>query len=120
MKVEKRTITRGIFTYIRKNKLESAFSNLEVKMSIYLTLLVTNCSAERSFSALKRIKTDMRTTMEKENLNSLMLLRTQNDITMETDYNDIINDFAMLKARRKPSTMTVTQLLRCLKVNIVR
>ncbi|GFV68042.1 dimer_Tnp_hAT domain-containing protein [Trichonephila clavipes] len=113
MKVEKIT-TRGIFTCIRKNKLESNLTNLEVEMSIYLTLPVTNCTAERSFSAFKRIKTEMKTTMENEKLNSLMLLCTQNDITMEIDYNNIINDFAMMKARRKLSTMTVTQLLRYL------
>ncbi|GFV95314.1 dimer_Tnp_hAT domain-containing protein [Trichonephila clavipes] len=73
MKVEKITTTRGIFIYVRKNKLESTFPNLEVEMSTYLTFPVT---AERSFSALKRIKTDMRTTMENEKLNSLMLLCT--------------------------------------------
>ena len=40
--------------------------------------------------------------MENEKLNSLMLLCTQNDITMKIDYNDVINDFAMIKAQRKP------------------
>ncbi|GFX33924.1 hypothetical protein TNCV_911281 [Trichonephila clavipes] len=50
--------------------------------------------------------------MENNMLNTLMLLRTQNGITMEIDYNDVINDFAMIEARRKPfcytTTMTVT------------
>ncbi|GFV81334.1 dimer_Tnp_hAT domain-containing protein [Trichonephila clavipes] len=58
MKVEKVT-TRGIFTYVKKSKLESTFPNLEVEMSIYLTLPVTNCTTERIFSALKRIKTEL-------------------------------------------------------------
>ncbi|GFY20502.1 hypothetical protein TNCV_211341 [Trichonephila clavipes] len=39
--------------------------------------------------------------MEKEKLNSWMLLCTLNDIEVEIDYNDIINNFAMTKARRK-------------------
>ncbi|GFX75519.1 hypothetical protein TNCV_4714261 [Trichonephila clavipes] len=44
----------------------------------------------------------MRSTVEKGKLKGLMLLCTQNDITMEIDYNDVIDDFAMMKARRKP------------------
>lgn len=102
MKVGKITRTRDIYTYIKKNNLESTFPNLEVAMRIYLTIPVTNCTAERSFSALKRIKTEMRSTMENKKLNSLMLLCTQNDITMGIDYDGVINDFAMIKARRKP------------------
>lgn len=98
MKVEEIT-TRGIYSYIKKNKLESTLPNLEVAMRIYLTLPVTNCTAERCFSALKRVKTE---TMENDKLNSFMLLCTQNDMTMDIDYNDVINDFAMIEGRRKP------------------
>ncbi|GFU03432.1 uncharacterized protein TNCV_11991 [Trichonephila clavipes] len=56
----------------------------------------------KAFLPLKRVKTELRSTMEKEKLNNLMLLCTQIDKTMETDNNDVINDFAMIKARRKP------------------
>ncbi|GFW58278.1 uncharacterized protein TNCV_2634521 [Trichonephila clavipes] len=38
----------------------------------------------------------------KEKLKSLMLLCTQHGNTMDNDFNDVINDFAMIKARRKP------------------
>ncbi|GFW49905.1 hypothetical protein TNCV_1885681 [Trichonephila clavipes] len=52
-------------------------------------------------------------TTENEQLNNLMLLCTQNDITIEIDYNDVINDFARIKAGRKLllflSTLAVTQ-----------
>ncbi|GFT73336.1 hypothetical protein TNCV_4009521 [Trichonephila clavipes] len=56
----------------------------------------------RSISALKRVKTEMRSTMENKRLNSLMLLCTQNDTSMEFDYKEVINDFALIKARKKP------------------
>ncbi|GFV89450.1 hypothetical protein TNCV_4152661 [Trichonephila clavipes] len=46
-------------------------------------------------------KTERRTTMEKEMFNSLMLLRTQNDFTIDIDYNDVFYDFDMLKAQKK-------------------
>ncbi|GFX04604.1 hypothetical protein TNCV_901321 [Trichonephila clavipes] len=58
-------------------------------------------SHERSTFVLKRVKTGMRYIMESEKLNSLMSLCSQNDIAIEIDYNDVINDFAMIKARRK-------------------
>ncbi|GFS51034.1 hypothetical protein TNCV_3277601 [Trichonephila clavipes] len=67
---------------------------------------------KRSISALKRVKAEMRSTTEEEKLNSLMLLCTQNDITMEIDYNDVINDFAMIQVQSTScctTTMTVTQ-----------
>ncbi|GFV74905.1 hypothetical protein TNCV_1041431 [Trichonephila clavipes] len=48
--------------------------------------------------------------MEKEKLNSSMFMCTQNDITMEIDYNDVINDFAMIKALRKPLLLTQQRL----------
>lgn len=102
MKTEKITKTREIYSYIKENSLESTFPNLEVAMRIYLTLPVTNCTAERSFSALKRIKSEIRSTMDNKKLNSLMLLCTQSDITMKIDYGDIIDDFARVKARKKP------------------
>ncbi|GFX32921.1 hypothetical protein TNCV_890571 [Trichonephila clavipes] len=57
-------------------------------------------SHERSILPLKRVRTEMRSTVEKEKLIILMLLRTKTDITMEIDYNDIINDFEIIKAQR--------------------
>ncbi|GFT46953.1 hypothetical protein TNCV_3746391 [Trichonephila clavipes] len=53
---------------------------------------------EKSISALQ---TEMLSTMEKEMLNSLMLLYPENCITMGIDYNDVINDFVMIKAQKK-------------------
>ncbi|GFY30551.1 hypothetical protein TNCV_3523141 [Trichonephila clavipes] len=58
-------------------------------------------SYERSISALKRVNTEMRSAMEKEIRKGLMLPYTQRDITMDIDYNDVPNDFAMIKTRRK-------------------
>ncbi|GFX48963.1 hypothetical protein TNCV_2797541 [Trichonephila clavipes] len=37
-------------------------------------------------------------TIENEKINSLMLLCTQNDIIMLIDYNDVIDDFKMIKS----------------------
>ena len=47
-----------------------------------MVLPVTSCEAERSFSALRRIKSYLRTTMKQKRLNGLALL----NIHASTDY----------------------------------
>lgn len=53
-----------------------AFPNVNIVLRIYLSLLVTNCSGERSFSVLARVKNELRTTMTDERLSYLSLMRT--------------------------------------------
>ncbi len=48
------------------------FPNVLNLFKIYLTLPVTSCSAERSFSDMKLIKTDLRSQLTQSNLDSLM------------------------------------------------
>ena len=55
------------------------FPNIKVLLLILCTLPVTSCSAERSVSGLKRIKTFLRSTMANERLFSLALLHVQRD-----------------------------------------
>ena len=48
----------------------SYYPNIGVLLRILCTLLVTSCSSEKSFSALKRVKTALRSTMSDEGLTS--------------------------------------------------
>ena len=41
---------------INDNSLESCFPNVEIALCLYLSLMVTNCSGEHSFSKLKGLK----------------------------------------------------------------
>ena len=41
-------------------KPSQTFPNIEIALRIYLSLMVSNCSCERSFSKLKRIKNELR------------------------------------------------------------
>ena len=56
------------------------FSELDKLVRIYMTILVTTATAERSFSALRRIKTYLRSTMTEARLNNLMLLHVHKDL----------------------------------------
>ena len=61
---------------------------------------VSVASCERSFSKLKLIKSYLRSTMSQIRLTSIATLSIERDITDNTNFDDVINDFATLKARR--------------------
>ena len=50
------------------------YPNIHCILSIYLTLPVTTCSCERSFSALRRLKTWLRSSMGNERLSGLAMM----------------------------------------------
>ena len=75
------------------------FPNLSVLLHIAATLPVTSASAERSFSALKRLKSYCRTTMGQERLNGLAQMHIQYSVPV--DIEAVINLFATSgRARR--------------------
>ena len=59
------------------SEMQSTFPNMYICLRIYLSLLVTNCSGESSFSALKRIKNYLRSTLKDEKLNHLALMHVE-------------------------------------------
>ena len=66
---------------------------------MYLILMVTNCSGERSISKLKYIKNRLRTSTTNELVTHLSLMSIEYDILRETDFDDLITDFAQRKGR---------------------
>ena len=81
--------------------LSNAFPNVDIAFRIFLTLMVTNCSAERSFSRLKSIKNRNRTTMNQERSDALSLLTIESAILREISFDDVIKEFAIKKSRKK-------------------
>ena len=63
-----------LYKVIVEDNIESAFPNVKISLRIFLTLMVTNCTTERSFSQMKRINNPNRTTMRQERLESLSLV----------------------------------------------
>ena len=68
-------------------------------LTIAATLPVSNASCERSFSALKRIKTYLRNTMGQERLSSLSILCVESRLADKLD-NDKVIDVFNLKPRK--------------------
>jgi hypothetical protein len=76
--------------------------NVEIALRIFVSVMFTNASGERSFSKLKFIKIELRNRMTQPPLTNLSLMCTENDISENVDFNDIIHDFATSKCRKTP------------------
>ena len=61
--------------------------------NIKISLPVTSCECERSFSALKRLKTYSRSTMVEDRLNGLALMHIHQEI--EPSIDEVINKFSL-------------------------
>ncbi len=64
-----------------------------------LSFPATVASAERSFSKLKLIKNDLRSTMLQNRLSGLAILSIENARSRELNTKDIVNEFAERKAQ---------------------
>ena len=69
-------------------------------LHILLVIPATNCISERSFSALRRIKTYLRSTMSQARLNHLLLLHYHQELADSLDMKQIGNDFISSKDAR--------------------
>lgn len=95
------TITE-LYHFLKEDHIEDTFPNIEIAVRIFLSIMVTNCSGERSFSKLKKIKNELRSTMLQGRLNSLSLMAIENDLLREIKFETLINDFANEKTRKVP------------------
>ena len=60
-----------------------------------------NTASERSLSAMKRIKSYLRSTMTRQHLNHLMLLHVQKDQTDRLNLTEVVNDFVYADDHRR-------------------
>jgi len=93
-------VSRENFMYqlIFKKQVQGSFPNVEIALRMYFVLMVSNCSAERSFSKLKLIKNRLRTSMCHDRLSHLALMSIEADILREINFEDVVTDFAKKKA----------------------
>jgi len=76
------------------------YLNVAALVRILLTMPATNATIERTFSALRRIKTYLRSTMSKTRLNNLMTLHVHKQRTDALDLTKIAEEFVARGERR--------------------
>ena len=81
--------------------LKAAFPNLVKLLQISLTIAVSTAECERSFSALKRIKTFLRSTMSEQRLTDLALLSIEKQLSQNLPLDEVIDRFAVADKNRK-------------------
>lgn len=86
--VQNETSPAQLLQVLERNGLKTAFPNVFVALSVFITLPVWRCEGERSSSVLKRVKHELRTTMS----------LCRHDCHCE----DIVHQFAHSKSRKRP------------------
>ena len=69
-------------------------------MKLYHTIGVSIASCERSFSNLKMIKPYLHSTMNADRLSALSILSIEKDYVQKPNFEDIVADFTLAKARK--------------------
>ena len=86
---DKETVsTLDVFNVL--SSLSAAFPTLKCLIQIALT---TVAECERSFSALKSIKTHLRTTMREERLTDITILLMERDLADKISLDQVLHDF---------------------------
>lgn len=96
-----------ILSYIFHNDLINCLPEFYKLLYIIVTIPVTSASVERSFSALKRIKSFTRNTISQERLKNVSILSIEKTLVKELSekdnfYDNVTNYFAEQKDRRLP------------------
>ena len=79
---------------------KALYSQVIILVKLILVMPATNAVSERSFSALRRIKTFLWATMHQQRLNSIMILNVHQDKTDSLNVMSIANQFVAKNERR--------------------
>ena len=77
------------------------FSEIFKLVKIFMTIPVSTASAERSFSALRRLKTYLRSNMTQCRLNHVLILHCHKDRTDDVDLQAVAREFVLKNDVRK-------------------
>ena len=83
------------------SSLRIAFPLLTKLLQIALTIVVSTAQCERSFSALKRIKTYLRSTMTEQRLIDLAVLSIERELSKQISLDQVVNEFASKDKNRR-------------------
>ena len=78
----------------------TSFPNILILINIYLTSPIENVTSERGFSCLKRVKTDLRSTMLQDRLSSLAILNFESEMLYLINIEEVIDEFSSKKNRK--------------------
>lgn len=76
------------------------YPNLFKLMQLVMTLPVSSATCERSFSAMRRVRNYLRTTMSEDRFSALSSLYIERDLSNTVDVHDVVAHYAAKANRR--------------------
>ena len=96
-----RWVARNIYASPNSGKkCDTTFSKIDIILHIYLCSMCSNCSGERSFSKLKWIKNELRSSLSQQRLNHLSLMSIESELSWKQNLDKLMHEFAYKKARK--------------------
>jgi hypothetical protein len=89
---------RAVHVYGPYTILYDTFPNVAIALRIFMCLMVSNCSGERSFSRMVLIKNKLRSTMTDSRLSALERRSVECDLLDKISFADIIDLFSTAKS----------------------
>ena len=84
-----------------KPAMRAIYSEIVTLVIILLVIPAANATSERTFSALRRVKTYLRSTMTQTRMNNLITLHVHKERTDALDLKAIANEFTARNERRR-------------------
>ena len=98
--VKRITSTRTVCSAMLLSNYRSTFTEIHKLLRLYLTVPITSATSERAFSTLRRVFTNLRSTMTEKRLNNCVLFHVHKDIVDELDLVPIARSFVSLNEER--------------------
>ena len=99
-KASNKNLQSVLQSFKRQSSGRALLNQVEIILRIFLTVPITTASAERSFSATRRLKTYLRSTMSQCRFNNLLLLHVHKDRAPTLDLRSIANQFICNERRQ--------------------
>ena len=81
--------------------LKVVYDEIQKLILLYLTVPLSNASAERGFSCLRRVKTYLRNRLTQEHLNHRMILNVHKGLTDSIEIKTVATEFVKENERRR-------------------
>ena len=91
--MDKERFSKTNDVFLRLHSLRVAFPTLSNLVKIAMTIAVSTASCERSFSAMKRIKTYLRSTMGDQRLSDLGILSIERHLSKQVLFDRVLEQF---------------------------
>ena len=91
-----------MYQFVKKDWI-CVFQNIEIALKIYLSMMCSNCSGERSFSKLNLIKNHLRSTMKDDGLIARSIINIEAKVLDMIEFGDTLNVFVNKKLRKQCS-----------------